>query len=216
MKILLPQLSQEREEAALLPLAAEAQEEEERIERKLFKGEGLVAEDFSRVMFKDVVFEGCRFTDCLFERADFTDVAFKSCDFSNSNFSDSLFTRCRFKDCKGLGANFTETSWHHIVGENSNFSYTNFTGAKLRLVNLTLWNFSGASLCQCNLQNFAVKEAHFLETVFFRTPLKGINFTDAQIDGILVGAQELKGAIVTPYQASRLAVLLGLVIQWDK
>ncbi|NLZ46321.1 MAG: pentapeptide repeat-containing protein, partial [Clostridiales bacterium] len=50
---------------------------------------------------------------------------------------------------------------------------------------------------------------------FFKTPLFKIDFTSSEIDGIIVSNsfQELKGAIVTPYQASGLAKLLGLDIK---
>ena len=48
---------------------------------------------------------------------------------------------------------------------------------------------------------------------FHETPLKGLNVTSCQIEGILTDLPLLRGLIVTSEQAAQLSALLGLVIQ---
>ena len=43
--------------------------------------------------------------------------------------------------------------------------------------------------------------------------LKGIDFSDSEIDGIGVLAQDIKGMTVNEYQAMGLAKLLGIIIK---
>ena len=45
------------------------------------------------------------------------------------------------------------------------------------------------------------------------TVLSGIDFTTCDIGGWLLGGVELRGAVVTPFQAAELARLLGVVIK---
>ena len=49
----------------------------------------------------------------------------------------------------------------------------------------------------------------------FRTALKGIDLSENQIEGISVSdsAYELRGAVISPWQAIELARIFGLVIK---
>ena len=63
--------------------------------------------------------------------------------------------------------------------------------------------FHAVRFCSCSLTG----------AEFFRTPLAGIDLTTDDIGGIAVAGPELRGAVVTAYQASELARLLGVVIR---
>ena len=65
------------------------------------------------------------------------------------------------------------------------------------------------------LQQIELSRCSFVQAEFFKTPLKGIDFTDCTLDGIRLseGKSELKGAIVSSYQAAELARLLGVIIK---
>ena len=52
-----------------------------------------------------------------------------------------------------------------------------------------------------------------LSAVVCRTPLAGIVLTYVVIGGIAISGNELRGAVVTAYQASELAKLLGVIIR---
>ena len=50
---------------------------------------------------------------------------------------------------------------------------------------------------------------------FFKTMLKGMNFTTCSIQGLVLSdeCRELKGAVVDLYQAAELAKYLGVVVK---
>ena len=60
-------------------------------------------EDFSRLYFRGVRLENCRFLDCHFERTSFLDVEFRSCDFSNCKLEGCYFGRCVWTGCEIAG-----------------------------------------------------------------------------------------------------------------
>lgn len=48
------------------------------------------------------------------------------------------------------------------------------------------------------------------------TLLRGMDLTTDSLEGLLLGGEELRGAVVTPYQAAGFARLLGLTVKWEK
>ena len=45
--------------------------------------------------------------------------------------------------------------------------------------------------------------------------MSGVDLTQCRLEGIRIAGGELKGAVVTPYQAAELALLLGVVIRQE-
>lgn len=175
----------------------------------------LTYKDLNNFSTYGCVVSGVRFNDAKAFRGEFYDTVFKSCDFSGANLTDSTFKRCVFKNCKGVGANFSRCSFSDVVFEGGNFDYANLNVSKLSFVRLSEISFKNAEMSGCNVKNFTLGEVDFTGANFSRTLLSGVDLTKCELDGIAVtqGFVELKGAIVTSYQASRLAVLLGLIIQ---
>ena len=63
----------------------------------------------------------------------------------------------------------------------------------------------------CSLKQMKLDQSQFINTEFFKTPLKDLDFTTCILEGISVSTEgnELKGALVNVYQAAELAKLLG-------
>lgn len=161
------------------------------------------------------VVSGVRFNDAKAFRGEFYDTIFKGCDFSGCQLGDSTFKRCVFKNCKGVGANFSRCSFSDVVFEGGNFDYADFNVSKLTFVKMSEITFKNGEFAGCNIKNLSLDDVDFTRVNFSRTLLSGIDLTKCVTDGIMVsqGFVELKGAIVTSYQASNLATLMGLVIQ---
>ena len=68
---------------------------------------------------------------------------------------------------------------------------------------------------ECKLKNIICEKVEFKNTNFFRTPLKGIDFTKSTLTGIVVSSEgtELKGAIMDLYQAAEFAKLFEIIIK---
>lgn len=167
------------------------------------------------VSFKNVIFEGCNFTGCPLKGASFYDCSFSSCNFSNAGLNGSYFSRCEIKSCKAVGANLRECRMNDVSISDSNLSFVNFDESKMQGVIVRDSDFNSATFTQCKLKNTVFDNNQFVRTSFFKTPLKGIDLRTCELSGLIVSIEctELKGAVVTMFQAAELSRLMGLVIK---
>ena len=56
-------------------------------------------------------------------------------------------------------------------------------------------------------------DTNLYKAQLFRTNLKDIDFRTCNIEGIIVGQEDLKGMIVNDFQAVELSKLLGIIIK---
>ncbi|NLW70327.1 MAG: pentapeptide repeat-containing protein [Eubacteriaceae bacterium] len=171
--------------------------------------------DFSNIGFAGVVFRDCKFMGCDFSKASFVDDAFSGCDLSNSVFEEAYFNRCEFTNCKGAGASFNSTVIRDVSWTNCNFRYSIFNKAQFNNISIVYSDFCDAAFTESALGGFSAENAYFLGTNFFRSPLKGVDFTKCEIEGIVLSDSnyELRGAVVTSLQAVSLSKFLGIVIK---
>lgn len=177
-----------------------------------FSLSGTCEEDFYKTEIRFCRFDRCRLSGRL-DRCYFRDCVFDSCDLSNVDFSGSTLRRVVFKGCKLLGAKLPEVRMDQV----------RFTDCHMRLANLTLCVVKAVGFEGCNLDGAVLQEMTHTGLYFkncqltgaslFRTPLAGQDLTTDEITGIQVSLPELKGAVVTPYQACELAGLLGLIVK---
>ena len=204
MRTKLPQLPH-----ALLPCEGEeladlltaCRQEERDIENYHIKDAVLAKADLAGLNFHHCLLENCRLIDCTGERAAFVDAVFRRCDLSNSS--------------KGLGTDFHHSAFKQILIEDSNFRYANLDESKLEYAEIKESDFSSAIISNCRLMDFHALNTRLDGVVFFRTALKGIDLSENQIEGISVSdsAYELRGAVISPWQAIELARIFGLVIK---
>lgn len=170
---------------------------------------------FSRSCFSKVIFEGCSFLNCSFEKGEFTDVVFKSCNFSNADFSDGYFNRCQMISSKGVGAKFSGSTIQNMVFSDCNLEYGNFDSSKFEKVRFCDTTLSHGAISQCKCKDISFQKVCFHGASFFKTPLKGMDFTSSDITGLVLSDEcmELKGAVVDLYQAAELAKHLGVLIK---
>ena len=73
-----------------------------------------------------------------------------------------------------------------------------------------------SELSECKVQGLQLRAADLTGTNCFKTYFSGTDLTDTEIGGITLSkdfAKELRGALITPYQAGRLVKLLGIKVQ---
>lgn len=123
--------------------------------------------------------------------------------------------RCEFLNTKCCGSNFSSGSFLSVKFEDCLLRYANFTSSKLESSAFENSDLTDVFLAQCKLKNLSLDRSRFVRTDFFQTPLKGLDFSGATLEGICVseGAGELAGAMVSPLQAVELARLLGVILQ---
>lgn len=193
----------------------EAKVQETGIVQKRFKSIFLTKFDGTRISFRQVVFESCRFISCCFNEAEFTDVQFVNCDFSNTSLNDAAFKYCSFQNCKAVGTDFYGSGFRHVSFENCVITDAGFDAVRMSYMRTNHVDFTYTSFSKCSILNANWKDTCFQNVNFFKTSLKGIDFSDCNISGIGLsdGKLELQGIVVNMFQAVELAQRLGIVIK---
>ncbi len=216
MKILRPELYSQLEDIDDFgSLLVQAKQDDTEIEEKHIKGSVCMGEELANLRFSGTLFENCRFNESNLSKTSFVNVVFKNCDFSNCTMTQGYFSRCEFITCKALGAKFVEALFKDVTIQESNFAYVNMDKASINTMKIAASTFENANLTECQLKNLECEQVLFTKTNFFKTALKGIDFTKNTITNVIVSAEgtELRGAVVDLYQAAELAKLFGVIIR---
>lgn len=196
-------------------LVAMAAARQEPLTRWHFCGLDLCGETLREIRFEQCLFEGCRFTGADLRAASFVDCRLKNCEFSAVQAGEAYFLRCQLQGVKALAASLPDCRLAHVRLEGCNFTEANFTGASVENVRLEECDFSAANLSEWRHKGLSLARSKFFRTSFFKTPLAGLDFTDSELEGVVVSdaAAELKGATVNVRQAAQLARLLGVTVR---
>ena len=191
-----------------------ARNDESAVKGLTFTGEIISDSDISAVDFDSVTFRRCRFVQCNFSGACFADCSFDGCDISSCNLSDSFWKNCTLTDCKADGAGFVHVIMRHTHITRTPCRYANFTRS--------VWEdstFAGCDFRECALNEMKIRRCtfdsiDFTQADFFRTPLKSVDLSHCEIDGILVSdtRNELQGLKISAAQAPYIAAMLGVKI----
>lgn len=207
MKLAQPEILRE----ALAPAAA-FEAGDDLMEGCCFEGITLPAEaELNRLELRGCVVSRCVWQEVSCHKTAFVDVVFEKCDFSGCDFRGAVFSRVRFAGCKLVGCDFQETVFRDVGFEDCRARYVNVAAAKAqRLL------FSGCELQQAAFEQVkwqaAFDRCDLTGASFHFAPLKGMRLTTSRLEGISVGLEDLKGAVVNTFQAAALSRLLGLVI----
>jgi len=185
---------------------------DERVEECLFTGVSYVGENLKSLDVLKCRFVKCDFSECGMELAGFRDTVFEACDFSNCDFSKASFQRTIFQGCKLMGADFIEGSLRQVRFLDVSGDYVNFADSRIQDTVFEKSKLPNAAFSRCKLAA-SFDMCDLTQSLFQQTLIKDIDLRTCQLQGIQITLPDLRGAIVTPMQASELAVLLGLVIR---
>lgn len=164
--------------------------------------------------YKACVFSGCRFTEAHLSQSWFRDVVFERCELSGVRLAESTLQRVRFVDCKLSGANMAGAVLQDVLFRNCSAEGMILAESGLKAVGFEDCNLRETSFSSLDRKSVALFDRCDLRAAdFFHTPLKGVDLTSCDIDGIRLEGPELRGAVVTALQACELAKLLGVVIK---
>ena len=118
------------------------------------------------------------------------------------------------ENCKGQGADFREASIHDVLMKTVNLDYANGSRSVWEHVEITGSSFVSASLSEVKLKKIKMKDNRFESTDFFQTILKGMDFSECEVGGLLLSDtwKEVEGAKFSAWQAVELAKRLGIVV----
>lgn len=188
--------------------------EEMPLEGEIFANETVAGFLAEKAEFCRLRFEKCRFEKCYFAKASFLNVEFLNCDFSNCMMEDTYWKMVSFVDCKGQGANFTNGVFRNVKFTGCKLDYANFTRALWENLEIRQTTFVSASLSEVKLKKILLEGDRFEKTDFFKTPLKGVDFSRCDVEQLILSddLREIRGAKLSPEQAVDIARLLGVTV----
>lgn len=171
--------------------------------------------DFTAETFRNIAIENCTFSNCTFYKCSFINTKISRCDFSNSDFSQSYWKYCTLEDTKALGSDCKESTWNQVTMRDVALNYSSFHGSKWQNILLAACPCQGADLSEMSIKDLELDECDLTNAVFFKTPLKGIDFSNSKVKALVLSDdhRELKGATFSLYQAVELALLLEINIK---
>ena len=195
--------------------AQELLEEDATIAKTETTGEQVRDSDFHKMDIRMSVFQNCSFHDCNFEKASFMDIVFQSCDFSNSSFQGAYFERCQFLSCKCMGIDMSRAIHKQVTFEDTNLRYANFNLIRMNHVLFDHVDFTEASMAEAQLNTFFTVESQFQRNDFYKTLLKGIDFSHNTFVSPIVSEPpiELRGICIDMFQAAHLIGLWGITVK---
>lgn len=191
-----------------------AKENDESVSNITIDNELLEKYDCSKTDFENVIFIKSRFSGCNFTGAGFYGVTFENCDFSNCRFENAYFKDTKAIFCKGDGSVFKESVFRDFSASSSSFCYADFAESLWDSCKINECEMREAFMSECKLKKTTFSNVNFTRTDFFGTMLKGLDFSDCIIDGIMVSEHfnELNGLKLNVMQAADIAKLLGIKI----
>ncbi len=162
---------------------------------------------------KASLFRNLSLANCEIGPTRLRDIRFEKCDLSNSVLRGFEATRVEFLDCRLMGMRAIECRWDSVLLENCDARYAQLNSGQVRLC-----EFRGANLEESDFRGTDLERAIFTQTSLIRADLTRVRLPNAdlrgaQIEGVTIGPDDVRGAIVTAAQAMDLARLLGLIIK---
>lgn len=203
-KVMKPMFSQECEKGDILHLDGY------RIENLLFEDNELTTNYVQKEFFE------CKFhhinVHTTLKNCEFVDVIFDHCDFSNANMEECVFHRCEFIACRLTGIDLSVSTFTDVWMVGCQCAFSNMNATKWKQVKWEEVIFREASFYGVKFKDIDVDKCDFSCCEIHETPLRGIDFSNSNIEGIAVLADNLKGVKVNSEQAIALAQLLGIQV----
>lgn len=113
---------------------------------------------------------------------------------------------------KGNGGRFGESCFKECGLSESSFDYADFSRSSWESCTIDGCRFRETFCSEAKLKKMKLKEVDFSRADFFKTPLKGLDFSACIIDGIQLSEHlnELRGMKIGAEQALALVRLLGV------
>lgn len=199
-------LAELREVSADLVLADELLQEARLI------GFDFADRDLPGLAAKFTVFERVSFAGCDIAAPFLQDVRLVNCDLSNATFRNFQATRVEFIDCRLMGMKAVECRWQDVLVENCDGRYAQFTDGRIRPSEIRTSSFVEADFRGVDFDGSVLSQVDLSRADLRRSKLRNLDLRSCEIEGIMVGADDVRGATVSAPQAMDLARLLGLII----
>lgn len=175
--------------------------------------------DFSDQVADEVCLRKCslskvRFARARIQRLDLDKVKADDCDFANAVFPKARLDRVVMKESRLVGVDLSGALVKTSTFEACDAGYGDFRSTTFRKCRFRNCNFRGADFQGADLRAAVFEECDLREAQLSFAKLDGTDFRGSRIEGVRIGMESLRGAVVDPAQAAYLAGLMGLKVVW--
>lgn len=163
--------------------------------------------EFNGCVFRKMNFSGS-FNDCFLYH-----LYFENCDLSNVTFKKCGFHRVIFNNCRLMGTNFIECNLKYVTISDTKADYLNISGSKLNEVYFMDSMLENSFFDDTSLNKHKFLNCDLISASFIHTSLKDVDLSNSQIGFLKIATKDLKGAIISPYQAIDLMGIIGVKIK---
>ena len=167
----------------------------------------------SELEFNGCVFEKVSFNQHDFDHCTLIDCVFDHCDLSNVDLTSSCLRRVEFRQCNLVGLDASVCVNEDVLLYRCNARLSNLSGSQIKNCEWKENRMDESSINDCRIKGLDVDQCVLTGAEFLHTPLNKVDVSTSVIDGIALSGTELKGIIVSPYQAVALAKILGIVVK---
>ncbi|HEV2450828.1 MAG TPA: pentapeptide repeat-containing protein [Streptosporangiaceae bacterium] len=173
---------------------------------------------FDQASFDAQEAPGARFLDCAFTGVSLHDAGLRRCRFTGVWLSDVRVTLSDLAESEWSDATFSGGILAGAEAYGSTLTRVVFTGCKLDSVNFREAELTEVSFTDCLLRDVDLSGASLRRASFAGSRLTGVDISRARLDrvdlrgaelGLVVGADSLRGAIITSGQLAAIAPVLA-------
>ena len=179
----------------------------------VFSGCSCEDETVADINFSRVAFDKTNARTAQLARLHLSDVRLTGCDLANSSCSACTARRAELRDCRLTGFSFSEGTVDDARLSDCKidlaiFHHTRFSNCRFERCDLRGADFEGADLRRVAFRDCDLREARMVDA-----SLAGTDFRGSRVEGLLVQAGRLAGAVIDPTQAVDFAGLVGLIVR---
>ncbi|WP_321475215.1 DinB family protein [uncultured Paludibaculum sp.] len=158
------------------------------------------------------ILENVRLADAEFGLVVWRDVRLVGCDLANLHAQRIVLERVEFVDCRMTGLSAAAIEGQDVLIRNSDLRYASFQGARFRNSEFEGSNWREVDLRDADLSGTIIRGCQLGRADLQGATVQGVDFRTSQLEDMLVGLNDLRGAIVEPGQAMVFARVLGVKI----
>lgn len=141
------------------------------------------------------------------------DSLMETCEMSGCEWETAFFRRVIFQGCRLMGTQILEGFFEDVEFIDCQMEELSVVSAKFKNCRFSKCAIRKASFDGADLTGVAFSDCDISEADFHLAKLIGTDFRTAKIGGLRVGVEEMRGAIIAPYQALQVVGLLGVVVK---
>ena len=176
-------------------------------------GSEFVKQAASPVIFEQALLRRVNFSQSRLPGLRLLDVRLEACDVTGAIWEQARLQRVIFDGSRLTGIQFLEARCEDVVFQDCVLEGAIFASATFRAARFENCNLREAVFTAADLTNVVFRRCDLAHADLRGGKLAGADLRGSIINGMQVGAPELKGAIIDPTQAVQVVSVLGIVVK---